>query len=123
MEDTNLTSQQEAAIQALLAEPTVTAAASRAGCGRRTLHRWLTQPDFQDAYREARTAVYGNARARLQIESEAAVATLADLRDAPDVPASTRLSAAAKILDLAVQAYDLDEVEAYLAKLKAADDG
>lgn len=121
--DPDLTPQQEAAITALISEPTITAAAVKAGVNRRTIYNYLDRPEFQEAYKEARRAVYGNAQARLQVEAEASVATLAAIRDAADVPASTRLQAAYKILDLAHTAHDLTEIEDLVDRIKAADNG
>jgi hypothetical protein len=44
----------EAAIAALLTEPTIEAAAAKARISVRTLKYWLRQPRFQAAYRQAR---------------------------------------------------------------------
>ncbi|MBI3909994.1 MAG: hypothetical protein HY320_03565 [Armatimonadetes bacterium] len=44
----------EQAIAALLAEPTVGAAAGAAGVGYATLRRWLALPEFDAEYRAAR---------------------------------------------------------------------
>ena len=48
------TRRQEAAIVALLSEPTVAEAAAKAGIGERTLHSWMREPGFARRYREAR---------------------------------------------------------------------
>jgi hypothetical protein len=47
----------ELAIAALLAEPTVEAAAARAGVSAGTLKNWLADPAFRRAYRRARREV------------------------------------------------------------------
>ena len=57
---------QEQAIAALLAHPTIPAAATACGVGEATLWRWLQQPDFRAAYREARRQVVEVAIAGLQ---------------------------------------------------------
>ncbi len=54
--------QEEAAISALLSEPTIEAAATRAGIGGSTLRRWLTEPEFKARYRAARRQVVGRCR-------------------------------------------------------------
>jgi hypothetical protein len=60
-----LTRKQEAAIAALLTEPTVEAAAASAGVAHGTLKNWLRQRSFQAAYAEARQQVLERAVARL----------------------------------------------------------
>ncbi len=49
-----LTHKQDKALIALLTEPTITAAAKKAGIGERTLYRWLDDPLFAGALRQAR---------------------------------------------------------------------
>jgi hypothetical protein len=49
--------QAEAAIAALLAEPTIEAAARKAGISESTLLRWLQEPAFKAAFRAARRQV------------------------------------------------------------------
>jgi hypothetical protein len=66
----------EAAVAALLTEPTHAAAAARAGVAESTLHRWLRRPEFQAAYRAARERVVDEAVGQLQRAAGEAVATL-----------------------------------------------
>src|SRR5207302_1423661 len=61
-----LTGRQAAALAALLSEPTVQAAAARAGVGERTLLRWLKDPGFRREYRAARSAAVEHAAGALQ---------------------------------------------------------
>lgn len=49
-----LSRKQEAAVAALLTESTLCRAAERARVGEVTLWRWLKEPGFKAAYREAR---------------------------------------------------------------------
>jgi hypothetical protein len=72
---------QEQAVAALLSEPTITAAAARAGVSEVTLSRWLKEPSFVAAYRAARRGLVEQALARLQGAAGEAVDTLkANLR-------------------------------------------
>ena len=48
-----LTPKQEKAITALLAQPTIEAAAASLGINPATVHRWLQEPAFVEAYRSA----------------------------------------------------------------------
>jgi hypothetical protein len=66
----------EQAIAALLAEPTVGAAAGKAGVSYRTLKGWLALPEFLRAYRRARREVLEAAVGRLQAAAGQAVDTL-----------------------------------------------
>ena len=62
----NLTRRQEAAIAALLAAPTIAAAAEQAKVAERTLRGWLKEPVFQAAYRVARREAFEQSAATLQ---------------------------------------------------------
>ena len=66
----------EEAIAALLSQPTVEQAARAVNIGTRTLIRWLQVPEFKEAYLKARREAFGQATARLQQASGAAVALL-----------------------------------------------
>jgi hypothetical protein len=67
---------QEQAIAALLTEPTIAAAAIRAGVSEVTLQRWLREPSFVIAYRRERRRVVEMAVARVQAATGQAVDTL-----------------------------------------------
>ena len=71
-----LNHRQEAAVAALLAQPTVEAAAAACGVSTRTLANWLRRPAFLAAYRDARRQVVEEAVAavqRLGVEAAAAM--------------------------------------------------
>ena len=114
-----LTPQQQKACLALLTEPTIAAAAAKAGVGERTLYRWLARDDFVEAYREARRKALGQAVARLQQLSSGAVAVLAQVAADKTAPASARVAAASKILDTAIKAVELEDLEQRIAALEA----
>lgn len=67
---------QPQAIAALLAHPTVPKAAKACGVAASTLARWLQEPEFQRAYREAQRAVVDEAMRNIQAATVEAVATL-----------------------------------------------
>jgi hypothetical protein len=67
---------QEAAIAALLAEPTVEAAAAKIGVAHGTLKRWLLQPKFAAAYGRARQEILERTVIGLLAVSGQAVETL-----------------------------------------------
>jgi hypothetical protein len=97
-----LTSKQTALIGALLTEASHTAAAEKAGVSTSTLYRWLHQPAFRTACRQARRELVESAIGRLQAASGEAVDTLLHVarhgrRD------TDRLRAAVALLDRALQ--------------------
>jgi hypothetical protein len=68
---------QEQAIAALLSEPSVEAAAAKAGVGVSTLKRWLVEPGFRHLYQHARTGLLERVVATLLRLSTSAVVALA----------------------------------------------
>jgi hypothetical protein len=104
--DENLTLNQERAILALLSEPTQQAAAEKAEVGASTLRRWLSEPAFLAAYRQARRALVEGAIAKLQAASVEAVDTLRDLLKCTDKPA-VQARAAVAILEQAIKGGEL----------------
>jgi len=74
-----LSRRQEAAIAALLTEPTLAAAAKSAGIGEATLRRWLRLPAFLAAYRKARRELVESAVGRVQAATGQAVDSLLEV--------------------------------------------
>jgi hypothetical protein len=109
---------QEAAIAALLAEPTVEAAAAKAGVAYSTLKGWLKRPEFKSAYAAARASVLERATALLARYSAAAVLVLAKNMTATAPRDSTR--AAVALLTNAFKAAELQDIEERLAALEEA---
>jgi hypothetical protein len=117
-ENGRLTAKQEKAIAALLTEPSVAAAAAKAGIATSTLFGWLRDPTFDTAYRTARRAAVGHAIARLQQLSSVAVVVLATVMADKNTPASVRVAAASKLLDMALRAVEIEDLEARVAALE-----
>src|SRR3981081_317103 len=90
---------QEEAIAALLTHRSVEDAARATGIATKTLLRWLKNREFDEAYRQGRRAAFSQPLALLQQASGAAVSTLLKIRVDPSAPASTRVRAAASVLD------------------------
>jgi hypothetical protein len=111
---------QEEAIAALLSQPTVEQAARAVNIGTRTLIRWLQNPEFKAAYHKARREAFGQATARLQQASGAAVMTLLKIMVDAIAPASTRVRAADSVLDHGAKAIEIEDIEARLAALERA---
>jgi hypothetical protein len=108
----------ELAIAALLTEPTVEAAALKAGVGYRTLKSWLKDREFLASYRRARSAVVEGALGRLQQVTGEAVDTLR--RNLTCGRPGDEIKAAVAVLDHAIKAVELADLE---ARLTALEDG
>jgi hypothetical protein len=114
------TRKQEAAIAALLSHRSIEQSAHAINVAPNTLLRWLKEPDFKRAYREARLASFGQAVARMQQASGAAVSSVLRIMVDTNAPASTRLRAADIILDRTLKSIELEEIEARITELERA---
>ena len=102
----------EDAIAALLTQRNVDEAARAAGIGTRTLLRWLQLPEFQKAFRDARRAAFSQSIARLQQGASAAATTLLKTMIDPNTPASVRIRAAECVMNHAMKAIEIEDIEA-----------
>ena len=114
-----LSRKQDTFISALLTTPTLADAAHTVGIGEVTAWRWLKEPTVQTAYREVRRAVVTQAIAQVQRATGEAVETLRAVMQDPEAPASAKVSAARTILETAVKAVELEDLEARIAALEA----
>src|SRR5262245_14449558 len=106
----------EEALAALLSTTSIEKAAQKAGLSERTLHNWLTEPEFLAAYRQARRQVVEGAVSRLQKATGAAVRCLKRNLTCGNVGAEIR--AALGILDHALKAVEVMDLAQQLAELK-----
>jgi hypothetical protein len=120
MDHNGLSHKQHKAIAALLSEPTIAGAAARVGVNETTLHRWLSDSAFNDVYRQARCEAVGQAVARLQQFSSGAVYVLATVMADKHTPPSTRVIAAKAVIEYAIKAVELEDLEARIAALEAS---
>jgi hypothetical protein len=112
-----LTTRQEAAISALLTEPTIQAAAARAKVSARTLAYWLKLPLFLAGYRQARMRIVEHAITQLQRATSRAVSTLS--RNLRCGKATTEVMAASKILEFALGSIEQFDLAQRVAELEA----
>lgn len=96
----SLSANQERAIVALLAAPSLETAAERCGLSVRTLWRYLQDSRFEEAYRKARRHQVSAATARLQCAAEKAVTALEEIAMDNGASASARVSACRVFLDM-----------------------
>jgi len=111
---------QEAAIVALLTHRSIEEAARAVPVSPKTLMRWMKEPDFHAAYREARRLAYGQSIARLQQAASAASSTLLKIMIDPNSPPSCRLRAADSVLSHAAKAIEIEDIEARVSALEQA---
>jgi hypothetical protein len=117
--DTKLMPKQDALITALITSPTIQDAAKTVGVSETTAHRWLrTNKGFTAAYLKAPWEAVGQAIVRLQQLSSGAVAVLAQVAADKQAPASSRVAAATKILELAIKVVELEDLAARIEALK-----
>ena len=112
----------EDAIAALLTHRNVEDAASAVQISTKTLLRWMRDPEFDRAYRAARRATFGQTVGRLQQAAPAAATTLLKMLVDTNVPASVRVRAAECIMNHAIKAIELEDIEARLTELERSTD-
>ncbi len=113
-----LSSKQEQAIIALLNEHTIGKAAKVAGVNERTLYRWMRQPDFSSAFRQARRDAFSQAIALTQRYAPLAVNCLAKIMADPDAPASSKVAAATALLRFGKEGIELEDLAARVEALE-----
>lgn len=118
-EPPRLSERQERALETLLSRPTIEAAAKAAGVGARTLHRWLKEPAFRDAYREARAETVRQVTVRLQQAAGSAVDALTAVMSDDSAPQAARVSAARVVLETTYRALELEDLDERLRRLEA----
>ncbi len=112
--------QRDEAILALLSQRSIEEAARVADIAPNTLRRWLKQPEFEAAYREAKREMFSQSLARLQNASPAAASTIIKLALDPITPAATKLRAAESILDRVAKAMETEDIQARLTAVERA---
>ncbi len=117
--ETKISLKQEKTIAALLTEPSLAKAAEGAQVGLRTLTRWLSQPEFKRAFREARKVAFMQAIALTQRYTPLAVHTLAKVMNDPAAPYAAKVSAAAAILKFGRESIELDDLAYRVEALEA----
>ena len=112
--------EQRRLIAALLVENDVTAACEAAEVVRSTAYRWMGQPAFQAALREAERGVLTATSRRLAGLGGRAVQVLKDVMGDPEVPAAVRVRAADAVLAKTLQLRETVDLEERLSALEAA---
>jgi hypothetical protein len=117
----SLSTKQQKALAALVAQPTLPLAAAQAGVGHRTLCRWLAEDEaFKAEFRRIKQEIVGNAVYQLQKATNNAANALISLMNDLETPASVRLAAAKAILEMAIEAVKVEDLAARLEVLEQA---
>lgn len=114
-EDQTLSGKQRKALEALLQTGEVSHAATAAGVSRDTVYRWMKQPLFAAAVREAEVRALDEVSRVLIRLSRAAVGTLAGAMADREAPLGARVRAADITLNRLLQVRELATIEERLA--------
>ena len=115
-----LSPKKQRAIIALLEQPSIQKAATVAGIGETTLHRWLNDKAFKDSFRAAKQQIVTQAISRLQSISGKAVTALVDILDDKNHPPSTRVTAAKAVLEMATKFIEIQDLQHRLEEIEKA---
>lgn len=113
-----LPQKQTKAIVSLLNCRTIQKAATQAGVNQSTLWRWLKEQAFSEALQEAKHRTVAQAIIQLQQATGEAVETLRDIITDKEAPSSSRVSASKTVLDFAVKALKMEDIEQRLKVLE-----
>jgi len=94
-------------MEVLLRSPSVDDAARAARVNASTIWRWLQQPAFANAYRDARSRLLDQTITALQAASLSSVTSLVEVRDDPETSAATKVAAASRILELTMKSREM----------------
>ncbi len=115
-----LTPGQEAAIAALVGEPTYAKAAKAAGVGVRTLRRWIhSDADFRQRLREARASVFDQAVRAIHLASPTAAGVLDGIAQDAAAPRTARVSAARALIHYSCRGHEMADIDGRLSELEA----
>jgi hypothetical protein len=107
----------DAFVAAMLAHPTVEAAAEAVGISHATAYRWLQHPDVIQRLAEARRDAMKAAMSKLQQAASASVDCLCEIQRGGESE-SARVSAARTILEQALRAVELGDIEERIKRLE-----
>ena len=110
--------QREALIAAMLQYPTIERAAAACGISIKTAYRVRQTEAFQEAYWEARKAVYCEVRIRIQQATPVAANIVLSLLANTATPPAVRQRIAFGLLQLAAEMHEAEELERRVAKLE-----
>jgi len=108
----------ERAVAALLSKSTIRAAARECGVSSRTLQRVMKQPEFESAYRDAKSKLVREATAKLTANSGRAAEVLRSIFADRRATSGARVAAATNTIRLTLEAFEIEELERRIAALE-----
>jgi len=99
------------AVYTIISTPTIKQAAGIIGVTEKTVHKWLNEPAFAREVQEAQEAATRNAVRRIMSTVDNAVSTLETIMQDATAATAPRVTAAAKLLDSALRAYDMIDIQ------------
>lgn len=115
-----LGAKQAKVLAALLSSPSITDAAKLAKLSERSVFRYLKDPVFIDLYRQARSEQVRQAVCQVQRISAKAATVLEEIMIDPCAKPSSKVLACRTVLDCALRAVELEDLEARLSALERA---
>jgi len=119
-ENSTLSPRQRWYLAALITRGGVAGACRATGVGRRTAFTWLTQPDFRAVLREQQNALVREATAgalhRMGIGLDVLTVIAQDIQQPP----AARVAAASKLIDTAMNLYELSDLTERIEQLEMA---
>lgn len=112
------TSRKDRAVLALLEHPTVEKAADVVGVHPATLRRWLREPEFQEALRQARREKFVQSMGLLHLGTNAAISNLLKIMRDPNQPGSTQVRAIDSLLNRVAKAIEIEDILSRLTVLE-----
>ena len=106
----------EAAVTALIAQPTIKGAAGACGVSEKTLHAWLKEPDFAGQVRAAQAEITRATMGRVLSTVGTAIDTLAEVMAYKG--AGPRVAAAKALLEHSLKVYELEAVQQRLDEME-----
>jgi len=106
------------AVLALLEHSTAEKAAEAVGVHPATLRRWMRQPGFQEALRQARREKFSQSMGLLHLGTNAAISNLLKIMRDPQQPGSTQVRAIDSLLNRVTKAIEIEDIMARLATLE-----
>ena len=113
----------QAALDALLSEPTIARAAQRVGVSERTLYRWLERGPVAEDYAKAQRQQVRQGGALLHRYAAHASQVLVSLMADQTVPPAQRIRAAEIVLQAGRQSLELDDLLQRVQALEEQNDG
>ena len=105
-----MTPNKEKALVALLTQPTKAAAAAAAGIAERTLRSYLSDPEFQERYKQAFGELVSDATRQAQQSLSPALSTLREIVEDGDQGATARIQAARTLLEYGLRLTEITDI-------------